>query len=133
MPLSRNEVRANLTVLLQYQAMRDGGHGPLELAVWRRIEDAAQDVHLVEVFERFASPDGAPHAALRFPGMGNMWLPGLYHIEVWSTAEFKRLAAAGAEPVASLRRELAEGAAEIIAPADPVSSALARLLGKAAE
>jgi hypothetical protein len=128
MPLSRNEVRANLTVLLQYQAMRDGGHGPLELAVWRHIEDEAQDVHLLEVFERFAAPDGAPSAALRFPGMGNMWLPGLYHIEVFSRAEFERLAAENAEPVASLRRELAEGTAEIIAPVDPASPALARLL-----
>jgi hypothetical protein len=128
MPLSRDEVRVNLTVLLQYQAMRGGAAGTPELAVWRGIEEQAQDVHLVEVFAEFTAPDGSPHAMLRFPGMGNMWLPGLYHIEVLSRAEFERVAADGGELVASLRRELAGGTAEIIAPVKPESSPLARLL-----
>ncbi len=126
MPVSREQVRAQLAILIQHQALRPGEHGALLLAVWRDVEEAAQDVHLVEVFEDFSGPDGAGRAVLRFPGMGDLWLPGLYIVDAFSRDEFARLLDSGDPRIGDLRDQLAGGRAEILWPVghDPASDEL---------
>ncbi|MCX7717375.1 MAG: hypothetical protein N2111_03090 [Candidatus Sumerlaeaceae bacterium] len=114
MPLTRQEARTNLVALIQQQILRPAEHGELLLAIWHDIEDEAQDLHLIEVFESFQAPDGGGQAQVCFPGMANLWLPGLYHVTLFSREVFE-----GADPLASapwtrLPEQLETGRAEIL-------------------
>ena len=118
MGVARAQVRTNLMNLIALQTARDREFGALLLAVWVHAEEDAEDVFLLEVFERFASPeDGSERAVVRFPAFAEMWLPGMYIVETMSRAEFERAAATGDDAsLVSAREELATGAAEILWP-----------------
>lgn len=131
MPLTRQEARANLVSLVQQQIMKPAEHGELLLAVWHDIEDAAQDLHLIEVFESFRAPDGNESAIMRFPGMAGLWLPGLYFVTFFSREAFEAGAARPSSPLTGLREQLAANRAEILfanAAAIPPHTALANWL-----
>jgi hypothetical protein len=108
--------------------MRQREYGELQLAVWYAIEDEAQDVYLLEVFDNFISPEGRPRDILRFPGMGNLWLPGLYELSVFSRAEFERTVTASDPLIERVRAGLASGTATILWPQDESGQELAGLL-----
>lgn len=129
MPIDRTTARRNLINLIQYQSVREE-YGELHLALWYDIADAADDLFLFEVFEHFESEAAhEPVATYRFPGMGYLWLPGLYHVTVCSRAFFEAVVRDNTdEDVRRFRSQLAEGRAEILFPADPTQSAVARLL-----
>jgi hypothetical protein len=117
MPVDRAQARSNLIALIQFQTMRQREYGDLLLAVWYAIEEQLEDVYVLEVYERFASPEGEEHAMLRFPGMANMWIPGLYHIAAYSRRAFEQNAGSD-ELIALVRAQLAAGAAEVLWPPD---------------
>ena len=119
MPVDRDQVRRNLIALIQFQNMRRGEYGELLLAVWFGIESQADDVHLLEVYEQFAAEDGAEQSLLRFPGMANMWLPGLYMIHALSRREFEKQLTDPSELIERIRAQLSEGRAEILWPVPP--------------
>ena len=128
MPLSRQQVRQNLVSLLQFQMMRDREYGDLLLAAWYGIEEQAQDVFVLEVFEKFASPQGSERDMLRFPGMGNLWIPGLYMLSVFSRAEFERAAADSDALIRRVRADLHGGVGEILWPQNASNNKLANTL-----
>lgn len=128
MPLSRQEVRQNLITLIQYQIMREREYGELLLTAWYDISDDAQDVFLLQVWEKFAEPGGAGRGVFRFPGMGNIWLPGLYIVSTFSRAEFEIACSKEEELVMTVRRQLHLNAAEILWPQETDKSAIAGLL-----
>ena len=129
MPVTREQVRKNLISLITFQKMRERNYGELLLAVWHGIEDEATDVSLTEVYTGFASPEGEGHEVYRFPGMGNLWLPGLYTVSVYSRAEFERAAAAGETEIARLRESFQRGEAEVIWPPENPDLELLALIG----
>ena len=114
MPVSRDEVRRNLFTLLQYQTARDRGYGDLLLAVWHDTEDEAEDVRLLEVYDDFASPEGAPRETYKFPGAANMWLPGLYELTVFSRDAFVAARRGGDAFVSEVLRQVQTGEAEVL-------------------
>lgn len=128
MPVPRAQVRANLVQLLQYQLAREREYGPLLLAVWTNIRDEAEDVFLLEVYERFVSPDGGGHDVMRFPAMGSMWLPGTYIVEAYSRAAFLAALEDGQPELLAVRAALDTGTAEILWPEPAVASDMADAL-----
>ena len=128
MPVPRAQVRANLVQLLQYQLAREREYGPLLLAVWVNIRDEAEDAFLLEVFERFVSPEGGGHDVMRFPAMGAMWLPGTYIVEAYSRAAFEEALDGGRPELLAVREALASGTAEILWPEPAAASGLADAL-----
>lgn len=127
MPVEREQVRRNLVALVQSQVSRLCDYGALRLAVWYDIKEQAEDVHLVEVFERFVDSGGHEHEDLRLPGMGELWLPGLYIVGMFSVAEFERQVAERSAMILRLTSELKAGFAEIVWP--PGGGDLGMLLG----
>lgn len=128
MGLTPEEVRGNLVQLVQFQLTQAREHGELLLVVWHGKEDDAQDVHLTEVWEHFRAPDGTGHAALRFPGAANLWIPGLYIVNAVSRAEFEHRARHNDDLIRDLRDEIARGSAETFWPPPGQASVLAELL-----
>ena len=126
MPLTRDEAKRNLVTLLQYQTMRRNEYGELLLMVWYNITDTIEDIFVLEVFENFRTPEGKERDVLRFPGMADMWLPGLYMIAAFSRQEFEQCAASD-ELISRVRQDLRCGRAQIIWPEPP--GKLAELLG----
>lgn len=116
MPIDRVTARKNLLNLIQYQLAHSAMYGELVLAVWYGIEDQAEDLFLFEVYERFVSEDGREVSTYRFPGMGYLWLPGLYHVTACSLASFERAVKELDEDVVYFRQALKEGRAEILVP-----------------
>jgi hypothetical protein len=128
MPVPRHQVRQNLLQLIQFQMIHRREYGELLLAIWHGIEAEAQDVFLFEVYERFASPEGGGRGTFRFPGIGPLWLPGLYEVTLCSRAEFERATASRDSEMETMRAELASGRAEILWPENPADSPLASAL-----
>ncbi|MCX7624664.1 MAG: hypothetical protein N2Z21_00380 [Candidatus Sumerlaeaceae bacterium] len=123
MPIDKQTARRNLINLIQYQTAR-AEYGRLLLAVWYDIADESEDLYLFEVFENFVSTDGAAAATYRFPGMGYLWLPGLYHVTACSYHFFQTAASEGDEDVVKLRSQLADGKAEILFAIEDTDSML---------
>lgn len=128
MPVSRDQVRQNLSKVIEYQRAKPHGYGELLLAVWYAIDEELQDVFLLEVFEKFVSLEGKPFEKVSFPGMGELWISGLYKISVFSRAEFEKAVEEGREPINEVREHLAAGRAEIIWPEGNLPASLAGLL-----
>lgn len=128
MPLSRDELRRNITILLQFQTMRQQEHGQLLLAVWYDIEPEASDVRLVEVFENFRNTDGENQAELRFPGIGQTWIPGLYYIAAFSREAFEQAVREQASVIKRIRESLAANRGEVLYPPGNAESDLRPLL-----
>ncbi len=128
MPIDRATARLNLVNLLQYQLLRQEEYGTLHLVLWYDIREQLNDLYLFEVYENFRSPDGAPVATFRFPGMGYLWLPGLYYVTACSRSFFEQAVREEDEDVARFRRQLAEGQAEILFPPPPFEDSLSKLL-----
>lgn len=115
MPLTRDEARRCVLVLLQQQVARASSeHGALLLTVWHAIRDEQQDIRLLQVYERYTSADGSAREELRFPGFGDMWIPGLYLVTVMSREALDHADANADDMVAAIRAELAAGTAEVI-------------------
>jgi hypothetical protein len=127
-PLSRDEARKNLIGLIQFQKLHEREYGGLLLAAWYGMEDEAQDLFLFEVYGNFKAPDGNERALLRFPGMGNLWLPGLYHVLAMSKAEFESRAHSNDPDIDAVRRDIRSGNGEILWPENPDDETLALLL-----
>lgn len=128
MPIDRATARLNLVNLLQYQILRQDVYGNLHLALWYDIVDPLHDLYLFEVYESFTSPEGSPVATFRFPGMGYLWLPGLYYVTACSRAFFEEAVREEDEDVVHFRKQLREGCAEILFPSPPYEDALFQLL-----
>ncbi|MGB9692315.1 MAG: hypothetical protein ACPL7D_09110 [Candidatus Sumerlaeaceae bacterium] len=118
MPIDRSTARKNLLTLLQHQLAKQE-FGALRLALWYDIEEQASDLFLFEVFEAFRTPYGNETATFRFPGMGFLWLPGLYHVTVCSLAFFQQAAQLNDDDLLKFRTQLAAGNAEILIPSLP--------------
>ena len=116
MPVEREQVRRNLVALVQSQVSRVCDYGALRLAVWYDIREQAEDVRQVEVFERFVGSGEHEHEDVRLPGMGELWLPGLYIVRMLSVAEFERQVAERSAMISRLTSELKAGLAEIVWP-----------------
>jgi hypothetical protein len=76
----------------------------------------------------FRTPEGSEHALLRFPGMGNLWLPGLYHVLAMSKAEFESRAHSNDPDIDAIRRDIRSSNGEILWPENPSDDSLAVLL-----
>jgi len=134
MPLTRQEARANLVSLIQQQVARPSEHGDLLVAVWHDIEDAAQDLHLLEVFESFCAPDGSGMARVRFPGMAGLWLPGLYFVTLFSGEAFEGELMQASPFLAGIEQQLRAQRAELLfvnPAAIPPHTALANWISRA--
>lgn len=127
MPLDRATARKNLVNLVQHQLVKQD-YGLLRLALWYDIVDEVSDLFLFEVFDSFRAPDASEIATFRFPGMGFLWLPGLYHVTVCSLGFFEQAVQEEDEDVLKFREQLATGRAELIVPSSPSEDAVAALL-----
>jgi hypothetical protein len=114
MPLSRKQVRESLMKVIEYQRTHAQQYGGLELAVWYAIEEQQQDVFLLEVFEHFVSLEGKACEVLRFPGIGELWLPGLYTLRVYSREEFEAALDGRGQLFEQICRQMGQGAAEVV-------------------
>jgi hypothetical protein len=128
MPVDRAAARRNLLNLIQYQLAHESEAGPLHLALWYNIAEQADDLYLFEVFENFAGNDGAPVATYRFPGMGYLWLAGVYYVTACSRTFFEQAVAEADEDVLFFRTQLSQGRAELLSPERATDSRLAMLL-----
>lgn len=123
MPIDKETARRNLINLIHYQTAREE-YGRLLLAVWYDIAEEADNLYLFEVFENFLGAEGAPVATYRFPGMGYLWLPGLYYVTVCSLSFFVSAVNEGDEDVTKLRSQLASGTAEVLLSLDDTDNLL---------
>jgi hypothetical protein len=114
MPIDRTTARNNLLSLLAYQSTHSTQYGALLLAVWYDIVEPVEDLYVFEVYEEYRGPEGEETGSFRFPGMGYLWLPGLYHIQVCSRSAFERAIETGDEDIQYLRDALATRRAEIL-------------------
>lgn len=128
MPIDRATARNNLLSLLAYQSSHNSEFGALLLAVWYDIVEPVEDLYVFEVYEKYRGPDGDETGSFRFPGMGYLWLPGLYHLRVCSRAAFERAIAAFDEDIRYLRDALGAKRAEILYAGANEGIRLAQLL-----
>lgn len=132
MPIDRATARNNLLSLLAYQSSHNSEYGALLLAVWYDIVEPVEDCYVFEVYERYRGPEGEETGSFRFPGMGYLWLPGLYHVQVCSRTAFERAVAASDEDIRYLRDALAAKRAEILYTGADEGMRLAQILANSA-
>lgn len=123
MPVDKQTARRNLVNLIHYQVAREE-YGRLLLAVWYDIAEESDNLYLFEVFENFVGTDGAPASTYRFPGMGYLWLPGLYYVTACSLGFFRTAVSEGDEDVRKLQSQLESGKAEILLSLDDTDQLL---------
>jgi|GEM_PF-2616211 hypothetical protein len=128
MPIDKDTARKNLLNVIQYQLSHPDEYGQLLLALWYDIADQADDLYLFEVFEDFSTPHGDPVGTYRFPGMGFLWLPGVYTITACSRAYFEQAVKEADADVLTFRMQLENFSAELLYPFSGNTTPIVKLL-----